>query len=216
MRIVGVVGDVKQQPDAEAKAEMYVPYSQYPDEFMRRMFSLVTLVVRTSTPAGQMASQVRDAVRAIDPQQPLANIRTLDDVVSASVSQPRFRTTLLGVFAAIALALAAIGVYGLLAHGVAQRINEFGVRMALGASPSGVVRLVVRQGLTLAIGGIAIGLVLAVAAVRALNSVLFEVTPWDPIAWIVAASTLLAVALLASWLPARRALRVDPVVALRN
>ena len=99
---------------------------------------------------------------------------------------------------------------------MAQRINEFGVRMALGASPSGVVRLVMRQGLTLAVTGVAIGFALAVVAVRALNSVLFEVTPWDPAAWIVAAVTLLAVALLASWLPARRALRLDPVAALRN
>jgi putative ABC transport system permease protein len=159
---------------------------------------------------------VRAAVRAVDPEQPLANVRTLDDVVSASVSQPRFRTTLLGIFAAMAIALAAIGVYGLLAPGVAQRVNEFGVRMALGASPGGVVRRVVWQGLTLAIVGIAIGLVLALVAVRALNSVLFDVTPWDPVAWVVASATLLAVALLASWFPARRALRVDPVVALRN
>jgi ABC-type antimicrobial peptide transport system permease subunit len=216
MQIVGVVGDVKQQPDAEAKAEMYVPYSQYPDAFMRRMFALVTLVVHTSTPPAEVVSQVRAAVQAIDPEQPLANVRTLDDVVSASVSQPRFRTTLLGVFAGIALVLAAIGVYGLLAHGVAQRINEFGVRMALGASPGIVVRLVMRQGLTLAFTGVGLGLVLAVIAVRALDSVLFEVTPWDPIAWFVAAATLFAVALLASWLPARRALRVDPVVALRT
>ena len=216
MQIVGVVGDVKQQPDVEAKAEMFVPYAQYPDEFMRRMFSLVTLVVHTATPPARIVSAVRDAVRTIDPDQPLANVRTLDDVVSASVSQPRFRTTLLGIFAAIALSLAAIGVYGLLAHGVAQRINEFGVRMALGASPSGVVRLVMRQGLTLAAAGVAIGLILAVVAVRALDSVLFEVTPWDPLAWCAAAATLFAVALLASWLPARRALRVDPVVALRT
>ena len=216
MQVVGVVADVRQQPDVEARAEMYVPYAQYPDEFMRRMFSLVTLVVRTTPPPSRLASEVRAAVRAVDPEQPLANVRTLDDVVSASVSQPRFRTTLLGIFAAMAIALAAIGVYGLLAHGVAQRVNEFGVRMALGASPGGVVRLVVWQGLTLAIVGIAIGLVLALVAVRALNSVLFDVTPWDPVAWVVASATLLAVALLASWFPARRALRVDPVVALRN
>jgi putative ABC transport system permease protein len=216
MRIVGVVGDVKQQPDVEAKAEMFVPYSQYPDEFLRRVFSFVTLAVHTDVPPTQVVSGVRAAVSSVDPDQPVANVRTLDDVVSASVSQPRFRTTLLGIFAGIALALAAIGVYGLLAHGVAQRINEFGVRMALGASPSGVVRLVMQQGLTLAVTGVAIGFALAVVAVRALNSVLFEVTPWDPAAWIVAAVTLLAVAVLASWLPARRALRLDPVAALRN
>ena len=216
MQIVGVVGDVRQQPDAEAKAEMYVPYEQYPDEFLRRMYSLVTLVVHTTGPPSSLVSQVRASVRDVDPDQPLANVRTLNDVVSASVSQPRFRTTLLGVFAAIAIALAAIGVYGLLAHGVAQRVNEFGVRMALGASPAGVVRLVVRQGMALAVIGIGIGLLLAAVAVRAVHSVLFDVTPWDPIAWITAAATLFVVALVASWLPARRALRVDPVVALRN
>jgi putative ABC transport system permease protein len=215
MRIVGVVGDVKQQPDAEAKAEMYVAYAQYPDEFLRRMYSVVTLVARTSIPPTKVVPQVRATVRDIDPDQPIANVRTLDDVVSASVSQPRFRTTLLGVFAAIALVLAAIGVYGLLAHSVAQRVNEFGLRMALGAPPGGVVGLVVRQGLTLAFIGIAIGLLLAAVAVRALHSVLFEVTPWDPLAWTVSAVTLLVVALLASWLPARRALRVDPSIALR-
>jgi putative ABC transport system permease protein len=216
MQIVGVVGDVKQQPDVEAKSEMFVPYAQFPDEFMRRIFSLVTLVVHTSTPPAQVIPQVRAAVQAIDPDQPLAFVRMRQPPGATPLSTLWPCTTLLGVFAAIALTLAAIGVYGLLAHGVAQRINEFGVRMALGASPSGVVRLVMRQGLVLALTGVAIGLVLAVAAVRALNSVLFEVTPWDPVAWFVASATLLVVALLASWLPARRALRVDPVVALRN
>ena len=135
--------------------------------------------------------------------------------MSTAVTQPRFRTLLLGVFAAIALALAAIGVYGLLSHGVAQRTNEFGVRMALGASPSVVLSLVIREGLVLAVTGLALGLLGAVVAVRVLDSVLFEITPWDPLAWIVSAGTLLAVSLLASWIPARRALRVDPVVALR-
>jgi ABC-type antimicrobial peptide transport system permease subunit len=136
--------------------------------------------------------------------------------MAASVSQPRFRTLLLGLFAAIALTLAGIGVYGLLAHGVAQRVNEFGVRMALGASSADVVRLVVRQGIVLAVTGLAIGLVSAVVIVRALNSVLYEISPWDAPAWVVSAATLLVVSLLASWLPARRALRVDPVVALRS
>jgi predicted permease len=215
MEIVGVVGDVRQQPDAEAKGEMYVPYEQYPDEFLRRMYTNITVVARTTVPPAQITSALRQVVTGIDPDQPLANVRTLDDLVSASVSQPRFRTTLLGIFALIAVALAGIGVYGLLAHGVTQRLNEFGVRMALGASPREVLVLVLRQGLTLAATGVAIGLLLAVLAVRALNSVLYEITPWDPLAWSVSALTLLVVALLASWLPARRALRVDPVVALR-
>jgi putative ABC transport system permease protein len=215
MEVVGIVGDVRQQPDAEAKAEMYVPYAQYPDPVLRRMFANVTLVVRTAGEPARLAPSVREIVREADPDQPVANIRTLEDVLSSSVSQPRFRTLLLGFFAAIALTMAGIGIYGLLSHGVAQRANEFGVRMALGASPSDVLRLVLRQGATLAFIGVGIGLVAAVGAVRALHSVLYEISPWDPLAWIVSAGTLLAVSLLASWIPARRALRVDPVVALR-
>ncbi len=216
MEIVGVVGDVRQQPDADAKSEMYVPYEQYPDEFLRRMYTNVNLVVRTMGPPAQLAAAVRKVVRDIDRDQPVANVRTLDDVLATSVTQPRFRTFLLGLFAAMALALAGIGVYGLLAHGVATRVNEFGVRMALGASPAGVQELVLRQGLGLTLAGLGIGSIVAVAVVRLLTSVLFDVSPWDPFAWIASALTLLAVALLASWLPARRAVRVDPVVALRR
>lgn len=215
MEVVGIVGDVRQQPDAEAKAEMYVPYPQYPDPVLRRLFANVTLVVRAEGNPASLGPSVREIVREADPDQPVANIRTLDAVLSTSVAQPRFRTLLLGFFAAIALTLAAIGIYGLLSHGVAQRANEFGVRMALGASPADVLRLVFRQGATLACIGMAVGLIAAIAAVRALDSVLFEISPWDPLAWIGSAGTLLAVSLLASWIPARRALRVDPVVALR-
>ena len=215
MEVVGVVGDVRQQPDAEAKSEMYVPYAQYPDPVLRRLFANLTLVVRADGDAARLAPSLREIVHEADPDQPVANIRTLDEVVSTSVAQPRFRTLLLGFFAAIALTLAAIGIYGLLSHGVAQRANEFGVRMALGASPRDVLRLVLRQGATLALTGVGVGLFAAVAAVRALNAVLYEISPWDPAAWIVSAGTLLAVSLLASWIPARRALRVDPMLALR-
>ena len=215
MEVVGVVGDVRQQPDADAKSEMYVPYAQYPDAFLRRMYSNITLVVRAPGNPAPLASPVREIVHEIDPDQPVANVRTLDNVLEMSVSQPRFRTFLLGFFALIALTLAAIGVYGLLAHGVAQRVNEFGVRMALGASPATVLALVLRQGLALSLTGVAMGLLASVAVVRALNTVLFEISPWDPVAWFLSAGTLLAVSLLASWIPAHRALRVDPVVALR-
>jgi len=173
-------------------------------------------VARAAGNPAPLAGSLRQIVREIDPEQPIANVRTLDDVMATSVAQPRFRTLLLGFFAAIALTLAAIGVYGLLSHGVAQRANEFGVRMALGASPGSVLALVLRQGLTLALIGVVIGLLAAIAAVRALSSVLFEVSPWDPWAWTASAATLLAVSVLASWVPARRALRVDPVVALRS
>jgi putative ABC transport system permease protein len=172
-------------------------------------------VVRTSGPPAALGRSVREVVKEIDPDQPVANVRTLDDVLATSVAQPRFRTLLLGLFAAIALALAAIGVYGLLSHGVAQRANEFGLRMALGASPNVVLGLVLRQGAQLAALGVGIGLLGAFAVVRALRSVLFEITPWDPVAWIGAALTLFLVSLLASWIPARRAVSVDPVVSLR-
>lgn len=215
MEVVGIVGDVLQQPEVEAKSEMYVPYAQYPDAILRRMYSNVTLVVRTADQPSQAAPAVRQIVREMDGDQPVANVRTLDDVMAASVSQPRFRTLLLGLFAVIALTLAGIGVYGLLAHGVAQRVNEFGVRIALGASANDVVRLVLRQGITLAVTGLGIGLLSAVVVVRALNTVLYEISPWDAPAWILSAVALLGVSLLASWLPAKRALRVDPVVALR-
>ena len=215
MEVVGVVGDVRQQPDAEAKSEMYVPYAQFPDPVLRRLYANVTLVARADGNPAALAGTVREIVKQADRDQPVANIRTLNDVLATSVAQPRFRTLLLGFFAAIALTLAAIGVYGLLSHGVAQRTNEFGVRMALGASPESVLRLVIRQGVTLALAGLGIGLVAAVAAVRGLQKVLYDVSPWDPLAWVLATGTLLAVSLLASWVPARRAVRVDPVIALR-
>jgi putative ABC transport system permease protein len=215
MEVVGIVADVRQAPDADARAEMYVPYAQFPDPFLRRIYTNVTLVVKTAGAPEVLAPSIRGIVREIDPNQPVANVRTLEDVMSASVMQPRFRTFLLGLFAAIALTLAGIGVYGLLAHGVAQRLNEFGVRMALGASPGAVLRLVLTEGLTLALVGLAIGLVAAAAAVRVLSAVLFAVSPWDPVAWVSAIVTLLAVSVLASWIPARRAVHTDPVVAMR-
>lgn len=216
MEVVGVVADVRQAPDADAKSEMYVPYGQYPDPVLRRLYSNVTVVLKTTIPPAQLAGPMREVVRDVDPDQPVANVRTMEDVLSASVTQPRFRTLLLGLFAVIALTLAGIGVYGLLAHGVTERANEFGVRLALGASPSSVVHLVLKEGLVLSLVGLAIGIAGAAVAVRVLGTVLFGVSQWDPLAWTASILTLLAVALLASWLPARRAVRTDPVIALRT
>lgn len=216
MEIVGVVGDVLQAPDAVAKAELYAPYAQFPPHpALRPLYMNLSFAVRTEAAPGALVPSVRAVVREIDANQPIVNLRTMEDVAAKAVAQPRFRTTLLGIFATVALVLAGIGVYGLLAHGVVQRSNEFGVRLALGASPERVVRMVLREGLALAAIGIVLGLAGAALAVRVLASVLYEITPWDPLAWALAVFALAAAALLASWVPARRAVRVDPATALR-
>ncbi|MGE5814709.1 MAG: ABC transporter permease [Acidobacteriota bacterium] len=215
LEIVGVVGDVLQAPDAEVKSEMYVPYEQYPDPFFTRMYQNITLVVRSTAQTRTLAPALRQIVREIDRNQPIVNVRSMDDVLEGAVAQPRFRTTLLALFAAIALILAAVGIYGLLAHAVVQRQQEFGVRLALGASPGQVLRMVIGEALALAAVGLLVGLAGAFFAVRVLESVLYAIKPSDPLAWIVAAGALAMAAFVASWIPARRAVKVDPVEALR-
>jgi putative ABC transport system permease protein len=215
LKIVGICGNVLQSPDADARAEAYVPYEQYPDDFFAPAYRNVKLVVRSADDPASLAPPLRQMIRALDANQPVVNVRTMDAVMDVAVAQPKFRSVLLGSFAAIALLLAAVGLYGLMAHGVAQRQREFGVRLALGAAPESVRRLVVREGLCLAGIGLAVGALLAVALARVLSAVLFTVTIWDPIAWTMAASSLVFAALLATWIPARRAVLVDPAVALR-
>jgi putative ABC transport system permease protein len=216
LTIVGVVGNVLQAPDAEAKGELYVPYEQYPDPFFTRMYQTITVAVRPTAPPGEMATSFRQTVLAFDRNQPIVNLRTMDALMDVAVAQPKFRTLLLGLFAAIALTLAGIGVYGLLAHGVVQRQGEFGVRLALGATTGQITRLVIREGLTLAVIGAVAGLAGAYFAVRLLQTMLFNVTMWDAAAWGTAVATLGAIALIASWIPARRATRVLPADALRG
>jgi putative ABC transport system permease protein len=214
--IVGVTGDLLQTPDGEGRAELFVPYEQHPDDFFSRMYQNVTVAVRTAGDPAAMAASFRQVVRAIDPNQPIVNLRTMDAVMAAAVTQPRFRTTLLGLFSGIALILAGIGIYGLLAHGVAQRRGEFGVRLALGATAGQLTGLVIREGLMLAVVGLVIGMAGAVFAVRLVQTMLFGVTLWDVTAWASAVVALAVVALVASWIPARRATSVDAATALRN
>jgi putative ABC transport system permease protein len=216
LTIVGVVGNVLQAPDAEAKGELYVPYEQHPDAFFARMYQNITVAVRTTQPPGEMSAALRQTVLDVDPNQPIVNLRTMDALMDVAVAQPKFRTILLGLFAALALTLAGVGVYGLLAHGVTQRQNEFGVRLALGATAAQVTGLVIREGLTLAAVGIAAGLVGAYFSVRLLETMLFRLSVWDASAWGTAVAMLLAIALAASWIPARRATRVSPANALRS
>ncbi len=211
MEIVGIVADVKQSFEAGAKAEMFLPYLQHPDPVLAGMYRNTALVVRTVGEPGAMTAAVRAAVQEIDGAQPLVNVRTMAQAVSTTVAQPRLQTVLLAIFAGVAAALAVLGVYGVMAYTVSQRTQEIGVRMAMGASPASVVRLVVWQGLRLALAGIAVGLVGAVWATGALRGLLFDVSGLDAVAFGAATALLTGAAVLASYLPARRAARGLPV-----
>jgi putative ABC transport system permease protein len=205
--IVGVVAHVKNYGlDGTDKFEVYLPHTQSPD---RQMF----LVVRGSNLPSD--SVIRSALRNIDPDLPAFGVQAMTDVVANSLAGRRFSTTLLGIFAGIALALSAVGIYGVIAYSVAQRTHEFGIRLALGAAAVDVLGLVVRQGLILSAFGIAIGLTGAFGLTRLMSGLLFQVSPTDGPTYVGIAALLVVVSLTASYIPARRATRVDPVEALR-
>ena len=164
----------------------------------------------------RLATSVREAVRSIDPNLPIANVRPMTEVVSASLATPRLTGFLLGTFAAIALILAAVGIYGVLSYLVARRTHEIGIRLAIGAARPQVLRLVLSQGLGLAAAGIVIGVPAAFALTRVMQSVLYQVRPSDPITFVVVPAILFVVALAAAGLPAFRATRVSPLIALRS
>jgi putative ABC transport system permease protein len=208
--IVGIVGSVHYEGlDSDPSPTMYVPYRQ-------DIFSGMWLVARTTDDPAQLTSTVRQLVREIDPALPAFRLGPLTDVISESVAQRRFSMLLLAVFALIAVFLAAVGLYGVVAYTVSQRTQEIGVRMAIGADRSDVLKMVVRGGMKLALVGVAIGLLGALVLARVVASMLFEVTPFDPTSYAATAAILLAVAVLACYVPARRATRVDPLVALRH
>ena len=173
------------------------------------------LTIRTAADPGALAEAVRREVRAVDPDLPVYAVRTMDEVMAKAVSQRRFSMVLLGVFASIALALSAVGIYGVMAYSVSQRTHEIGVRMALGAQPGDVLRMVIAQGLILIFSGMAAGLAGAFIVTRFLSGLLFNVSPRDPVTFIGITLLLAAVALLACYVPARRATKVDPMIALR-
>jgi putative ABC transport system permease protein len=177
---------------------------------------LMSLAVRASGDPHALVAGIQRIVWSIDPDQPITNVRTLDEVLSASTAQRRFTMTLLLSFAALALGLALVGVYGVVAYAVAQRTREIGIRIALGATRRDVVALVVASGLKWSVAGVAVGLVGAVAAGRLLTGLLFSVTPTDPATFAAIALGVVAVALTASYVPARRAASVDPASALRT
>jgi predicted permease len=214
--VVGVVADVRHKGlDAETKAQMYLPHAQFPSTDSTFPINRMSLVVRGRGDPLALAPAVRREVRALDPEVPVSRVRSMEEVLSTSASVRELNVMLLSVFAAVALTLAAVGIYGVMAYTVTQRTKEIGVRMALGASAGEVQRLVLRQGLLLAGAGVLLGAVGAAVLGRLLTTLLFGVTPTDPAIFAAVTAVLAAVALLATYLPARRATRVSPMVALR-
>ena len=205
--IIGIVGDIRHRSlQSQPYAAMYMP-SKEPGR--------TNLVIRTQGDPLSIVGGVRKEVNALDPDQPIAAITPMTEWVALSVAGARYRTTLLGLFAVLAMILAATGIYGVMSYSVAQRTQEIGVRMALGARPFDVLKLVVRQGMILALIGVVVGLAGALALTRVMSSLLFGVTERDPITFVVVAALLIAVAFIACLIPARRATKVDPLVALR-
>jgi putative ABC transport system permease protein len=205
--IVGIAGDLLHQSlGGQPIPAMYFP---------KRQNGGTNLVLRTTGDPLSLVGAVRNEVRAIDPDQPIAAVRPMTEWVDSSVAAPRYRTTLFGLFAALAMILAATGIYGVMSYSVAQRTHEIGVRMALGARRFDVLKLVVGQGMLLTLIGVAIGLAAAFALTRVMASLLFGVTAKDPITFVVVSALLIAVAFVACFVPARRATKVDPLVALR-
>jgi putative ABC transport system permease protein len=209
LTVVGVAADMRRQGlDHVARCETFQPLAQSPSRIMN-------LVVRTTGDPLAMAGALRAEVRSLDPHTPLIGISTMDRVLGESIAERKFQATLLGLFSTVALTLAAIGIYGLMYQAVARRTHEIGVRMALGASARDVLAMVLREGLGLALAGIAIGLGGALALTRALSTLLYGVTATDPVTFAAAAGILLCASVAASVIPARRATRVDPMEALR-
>jgi len=216
--IVGIVGDVRDRGiNNKPGPDMYVPIDQVSDQMTAFTAPLGPLqwMVRTRVAPFSLSQQIQDQLRIASGGVPVGTIRTMDEVVSHSVAYQRFSTTLLGIFAAIALLLAAVGIYGVMAYSVQQRTQEIGIRMTLGASPQNVRAMVVRQGMLLAVIGVVIGVAGGLAITRVMGSLLFGVKPWDPLMFSITAVLLAVVALVACYVPARRASRVNPLVALR-
>jgi predicted permease len=208
-KIIGVVGNVRHMGlDKGPRHEIYFPFPQFPVSFQ-------TLVVRTDGDPRKLVAAIRNQVQAIDKDQPISNISTMEELLARSVSQPRFSLLLMGIFAGVALALAAVGIYGVMSYLVAQRTHEIGVRMALGAQVNDVFKLVVKQGMTLTLTGVLVGLIIAIGLTRLLRNLLFDVSATDPLTYIAIAALLILVALAACLVPARRATKVDPLVSLR-
>jgi len=209
LTIIGVVRDVRSEAlDVESRPQIY-------RSILQTSNLALALVIRASSNPAALSAAARAEVRSVDPDLPVYGIRTMEEIMSASVGQQRFAMALLGVFALIALALSSVGIYGVMSYSVSQRTHEIGIRMALGAKPGDVLRLIITQGLTLISAGMAIGLGAAFVVTRFMRFLLFAVSPTDPLTFASITVLLGAVALLACYFPARKATRVDPMIALR-
>jgi predicted permease len=215
--VVGVVNDTKPVGlDAESQFEIYVPYVQAPDRGLTLYGRRLNFIVRSSSDPVDLAASIRSLAMSIDEYQPISDIKPMEQLVTESVARPLFHTMLFAIFGSLALVLAAIGIFGVIAYTVTQRTHEIGIRMALGAQAGDVFRLVMRQGLALALAGIAAGLPGAYALTRLMSTLLFEVSATDSVTFVSIPLLMVAVALLACWIPARRATKVDPLSALRR
>ena len=213
--VVGVVADIKHSSLREpASAEMFVPYTQNDVRVWPSMQSM-QFVLRTKAEPASLSRQIREAVHAIDPEIPIAEMATLSEIVDSSVTADRFSMLLLSAFGLLALLLASIGIYGVVSWSVLQQTSEIGIRIALGAQRQQILLMVLGQGARLACAGIGIGLVAAFAATRLIARFLYGVQATDPATFAAVSLLLIAVALLASYLPARRAMRIDPMKAIR-
>jgi putative ABC transport system permease protein len=209
MKIIGIVADVRHKAlNSEPYPQMYVPIAQQPE----RTF---TILARSSTDTASLIPVLRNQVRELDANVPVFNVRTMEQILADSIAPPRFNAMLIVLFAVLALLLAAVGIYGVISYGVSQRRHEIGIRMALGARPSEILKMVVGQGLKLVLIGIGIGLVAVYLLTRLMSNLLFEVSATDPFTFILVSFLLTGVALLACLVPARRAAKTDPMVALR-
>jgi putative ABC transport system permease protein len=207
--IIGIVGDTKHLGlDIESREMAYWPQPEL-------VYQSMTMVIRTHGDPSSIAAGARDVIRNIDPEQPIGEVSTMEGLLATSVARSRFSATLLGVFSLVALVMAAVGIYGVMSYSVQQRTHEIGLRMALGAQQSDVLRLVIKQGIVLGLLGVTVGLVAAFGLTRLIVSLLFEVPATDPRTFAVVAGGLFLITLMACYIPARRAMRVDPLVALR-
>jgi putative ABC transport system permease protein len=207
--VIGMASDIKNNGlDQDTQAQLYLSFPQLP-------WGNMNLLVRTAVPPQSLAAAVRAQIATLDPEQPVTKIQTVEDLMDSSRAKPHFTMMLVGAFSFTALALAVIGIYGVLSYSVAQRRQEFGIRLALGAERADILRLVVRQGLSLATTGIALGLIVALLLTRMMSSLLYKINARDLVTFVLTPLVFLCIALLASYLPARRAMKVHPLEALK-